>query len=240
VLEKIKVDYKFSRDQINILGQELTAVLVGATKTANFINNITERLNIAEDVTRKIVDEIDKKLFSKIRASLEKVQSEEIKTEVTIPVTPTSKPEEVIDKNDVLAEIENPVPTKPIVSNPARKNVILDAQHNLPEQEKKILISSAAVPSRGPIMNNFKNSFGATSTVPVAPTIPTPIPVTPTMPAIPKISTSIPSTPTIPAAPKPIAQPTQPQPIQSPKPPQAPIPPAPSKYTVDPYREPLE
>ena len=101
------------------------------------------------------------------------------------------------------------------MTNPAGTNTILDAQHNLPEQEKKILISSAAVPSRGPLLGNFKAvTPNPTPTQPVSPIIK---PVTPI---------------------NPISQSKQPEPYT--KPPQAPIPPAPAKYTVDPYREPLE
>jgi hypothetical protein len=144
------------------------------------------------------------------------------------------------DKEKILNEIENPVPTKPIVQNPAGNNPVLDAQHNLPEQEKKILISSAAVPSRGPILGNIKPSFASIpTTIPVAQVTP-PAPEKPVTPTIQPVQ-PLPSQPisqpqqTTPPEPAQPQQPSQPQ-----KPSQAPVPPAPDKYKVDPYREPAE
>lgn len=186
--EKISKENRLNEDQANKLRKGIICILVGIDRKDKFVDKLTT-FNIPQDIAKRIENEVEEKIFSKVKDSLEKVQS---------TATFTTPPEDHPNKEKILSDIENPVPTKPIVQNPAGKNPILDAQHNLPEQEKKILIPSAAVPSRGPILNNFK----------------------------------------IPPIPKP-AQPV-PQPIQPQKPPQAPIPPATTKYTTDPYREPLE
>ncbi len=223
-IDMLTTKYKLSEDQSGKVWDEIIYVLVGLSKKSDLTNRVAA-IGIQQNIVGNIVKAIDEIIFSKVRISLEKIQStisNDAKVATALPTTSTpSHEEENINMNDVLAEIENPTPTKPAVQNPIGKNVILDAQHNLPEQEKKVLIGSSAVPSRGPMLGNFKVQPISRPIQPVSQSIQPIIPVTPPL------------------------QPT-PQPVQAPKAPQAPsapapsVPKAPSKYTVDPYREPLE
>lgn len=228
---------KMSNEQASALNSEVFLILIGMEKYSDLKNNIQQNVaGIGAEAIKTTADEIEKKIFSEIKPML--VEIDEAYNELE----EEGGDDENLSKDNVLNEIENPTPTKPIVSNPAGKNVVLDAQHNLPEVEKKILISSAAVPSRGPILNNFKTSFATTQPVaPIAPVVPT-AQVTPSAPTLPPMPVT-PPIPTIPVTPpaQPIVQPApevKTVPIQPV--PQTPPPPAPKKYTVDPYREPLE
>lgn len=151
--EKITMENKLTKEQANKLREGAISVLIGITKISDFPKQLTAS-GIPQDMTKKITNEVEEKIFNKVRASLEKVQSD--MTSSGANNAPESFMEESLNRENLLSDIENPVPTKPIVLNPAGNNPILDAQHNLPEQEKKILISSAAVPSRGPMLGNFK------------------------------------------------------------------------------------
>jgi hypothetical protein len=213
-------------EQIAFLKTEVFLILIGIENHSDLKTNIQKNVaGLSAENIAKITSDIEKDIFSEIKPLLEEIEKANN--------APEAANEENLNKNDVLNEIENPAPMKPIVSNPAGKNPILDAQHNLPEQEKKILISSAAVPSRGPLLNNIRTNF---NTVPAAPTQPTAPNQVTTKPVVP------------PTPPQPIAQPPQPNPkpeqstspTQPTKPPQTNTPPAPTKYTTDPYREPLE
>ena len=234
-LEAIGESNKLSNEQTSKLGEVFTSVLIGITPIKDFSSKLIAYLSITVDAANKIASEIDQQFFSKVRISLEKAQSK------TMLETHESK-------DTILHDIENPAPVKPIVSNPAGKNPILDAQHNLPEQARKTLISSAAVPSRGPILNSLNTGLGAIQAKPTTPSIPAippspmvPKPITPEVLITQPISKPMPPQPTVPTVPvAPVIPQTPPQPIQPPKPAETPVPPAPNKYTTDPYREPLE
>jgi hypothetical protein len=245
-LSLISQTNKINTEQESAIKSEVFLILIGIENYSDLEVNIQKNVvGIGSESIKNIANDIEKNIFYEIKPLLIEMEKANNESEDKV----TSENEKNLDKGSVLNEIENPVPTKPIVTNPAGKNIVLDAQHNLPAQEKKILISSAAVPSRGPILNNFKNSFAVPPKIPAVPMPPkistlTPVTVpTIAIPSVPKIV----ATPTISTVtPKPIAPPIQPiaQPVQTLKPiqtpPQAPTPPAPTKYTVDPYREPLE
>lgn len=229
---------KLSEEQAYDLKTEVMLVLIGIENYVDLGANIQKNIRGASyDTTVSIVRNINTEIFSEVKSILVEIEKAN-KEAVEIA-------DKSLSKEEVLNDIENPVPAKPAFSkppivNPAGKNPILDAQHNLPEGEKRPLISSAAVPSRGPMLSNFKNNFNAQPIIPKT--------VTQTPPA---------TQPKPIVTPKPLTLPTQtqtypfsqPQQSQRPKPSQAtqpqklsqtPIPPAPEKYTVDPYREPAE
>ena len=204
-LEDIAAEFNISKEDLAQIKSEVMLVVVTAHKTEEIEQTILQIPTIDKQNVKKICDEIIQKII--------------------LPLEAERGIESHPDKGTIIDEIENPTParpsfSKPFVSNPAGQNVVLDAQHNLPEQEKKVLISSAAVPSRGPLIGSVKSTFNPTPTVP---------PISQPKPAAP--------VQTYPFS-------TTPQPTQTPKivltQPKAPIPPAPEKYSVDPYREAAE
>jgi hypothetical protein len=190
-LEGIGKKFNITKTDLQEIKSEAILIILKINKLEALGQNLADKTSLDKQNLQIITREIIDKVISPIE----------------IELTTSKHP----DKDVILDEIENPVPVKPIVQNPAGKNTILDAQHNLPEQAKKVLISSASVPSRGPILGTLKPNV--------------------VLPPTPSVSPAPQQNPVV-------AQPTQPQ-----KPPQAPTPPAPpaqDKYTVDPYREPLE
>ncbi len=198
-------------------------ILIGMQRHSDLAENIKKNvLGISNENTERIANDIENNIFLEIKPQLEEMQKN---------ITDlTQETDETLSKEKVLNDIENPVETKPIVPikvNPAGQNPILDAQHNLPEGEKKVMISSAAVPSRGPMLNNFKSNFGTNAIPSVAPVIP-----------------ATPVKPVVPVTPVNLVTPVTPPSTNS-----GPIirtssnryaPPAPKKYGTDPYREPAE
>lgn len=206
---------KMSSEQASALEAEVFLILMGIERYSDFRANIKENVaGVNIESVNNIADYIEKNIFSEIKLIL--VEMEKASNE-----TKTVEENENLSKESVLHGIENPTPAKPIATSPVWKNPVLDAQHNLPEGEKKILISSAAVPSRGPILGNVGTGFVKTPIapakpyIPTAPVIPKPIPPKPSQPPVQLISQ--------------VQKPplTPPQPIQ----------PAPTKYKIDPYRE---
>lgn len=232
LVEKISTENSLTETASVRLGKEITLTLVGITKKTEFLNKIIS-FGINQNIAKKIESEVEEKIFNKVKESLNKLQNIQINIGPEAPkIEVAEQPMVTESKDEVLKGIENPTPTKPIVQapvkqNPIGNNPILDAQHNLPAQEKKILISSSAVPSRGPILGNFKPIFSPTTNTPEKTPV-APVSATPVAQVAPIAST-----------PKPI-QPTTSPTIQPQKPAQTPIPPAPQKYSVDPYREPTE
>lgn len=152
---------KMTDEQSSELNTEVLLVLVGIENHSDFKTNIQKNVaGIGYENIGDIVKDIENGIFSEVRPLLDEIE--------TANNAAGGDDEEDLNKDSVLHGIENPVPTKPFVQNPAGKNPILDAQHNLPEQERKILISSAAVPSRGPMLNNFKTGFGVAPASPTA------------------------------------------------------------------------
>jgi hypothetical protein len=227
-LGDIANEYQISETDIEVMRGEILLVILDINKPETLEQTLIQKTAIDKQNMGKLCSEINERII--------------------LPLVAERNPENNQDRETVLNDIENPPPTKPIVLNPAGSNPILDAQHNLPEQEKKILISSAAVPSRGPMLGNFGTSFGtAKATVPpitvrlapsttpiVARPATSPIPPTPPISFIPPIqkqSTQPTARPIIP----PVTQPQKP-----PQTPPIPAPPAPDKYKIDPYREATE
>ncbi|HAO64361.1 TPA: hypothetical protein DCQ44_00060 [Candidatus Taylorbacteria bacterium] len=146
---------KLGAEQVSALETEVVLVLVGIENCSDLTANIQKNVvGISSEISKTISDEIEKNIFVEIKALLDDLEA--------INNSSEKESAETLNKDGVLNDIENPIPTKPIIQpkiNPAGTNPILDAQHNLPEGEKKILISSAAVPSRGPILNNVNMGF---------------------------------------------------------------------------------
>ena len=159
------VNNDLTEDQENALKAEVFLTIIGLTNYSDFKTNVQKNLpGVSTETVAAVVVEIDKEIFSEIKSDLLKLNAEIANEKVT------EKKEETLSKESVLNEIENPTPARPSFSKP---NIVLDAQHNLPAQENKVLLSSAAVMSRGPMIGNVKNGFGAQPN-PIKPIAPAP------------------------------------------------------------------
>lgn len=142
-IESVSQVNDLTEEQLSDIKLEILLVLVGIENYTDLKVNIQKNIpNLEHSKTIKIVSYIEENIFLEVKPILVELEKRNSVSS--------------IDKSSILHEIENPIPTKPIVPNPIGNNVVLDAQHNLPEQEKKILISSGAVPSKGPMLGNVK------------------------------------------------------------------------------------
>lgn len=175
--EKLKLIGQTNRltdQQSTALKGEVFLVLAGIENYSDFTMNLRKNVvGVGYETILNTTNDIEKMIFSAVKSEL--IETEKINNEFE------GKVGEDLSRDKVLNDIENPVPAKPTVQNPAGKNVVLDAQHNLPEQEKKILIPSTAVPSRGPMLGNFRNPPTTPTAQPIKPaqTTKSPYPVDP-------------------------------------------------------------
>ncbi len=137
-INKIADKYKVSDIDADKLEGEALLVVINATKPEEFEAMISKRTAIDKQKTKNVSDEV--------------MQT------VVLPLLKQTRPENSSDKESILNDIENPTPVKPIIVNPAGINPLLDGQNNLPEGERKMPISSAAVLSRGPLVGNVKGT----------------------------------------------------------------------------------
>lgn len=94
-VKKIGEKYQLAIDKIGALGNETGMVMLGVTHSRDFIVNLGNRLNVDKETARKIADEINTQIFSKVRESLKKIHGgEEVK--------------EGVEKEEILKEIEKP------------------------------------------------------------------------------------------------------------------------------------
>lgn len=92
--------YNLTVDKIGELADETGLVMLGLTHPKDFIANLAKRLNADKETARKIADEINTQIFSKVRESLKKIHGE---TSDVFP--PTS---DVKAREEILKEIEKP------------------------------------------------------------------------------------------------------------------------------------
>src|SRR3989344_2848406 len=60
-------------DKVGELGDEVGLVMLGITKTGDFIKNLSSRLAVDKEKAKAIAEDINQKVFQQIRASLKKV-----------------------------------------------------------------------------------------------------------------------------------------------------------------------
>ncbi len=123
-------------DQAGSLEIETTLVMIGLEPLANFVTNLQKNLDISIIRAQEIAFDVSENIFKPIRISLQKMNSGE-----------TLKKEEVINRDQVLAEIENPIPNKktvaPVVSNPPQAiEKIEDNKYQQDFAEPKIEITT--------------------------------------------------------------------------------------------------
>ncbi|MBI2628290.1 MAG: hypothetical protein HYW71_02575 [Candidatus Niyogibacteria bacterium] len=74
-LEEIRKKYKLQIDQLGILANETRLVMLGLTHPKDFINNLAEGLELNKEIAKNIAQEINQRIFYKIREELKKMHS---------------------------------------------------------------------------------------------------------------------------------------------------------------------
>jgi hypothetical protein len=109
-------------DKLSIIEDEIFLVVSGLKPAANFVSHIQQRLDIDLDMAQKIGERVNLTIFSRIRHELNAPESPTPAVEGVGTANPT-------ERDNILAEIENPTPsTPPITVNtggPAAPNEII-------------------------------------------------------------------------------------------------------------------
>ena len=160
---------RLTNTEIGALKGEVFLILSGIENYSDFATNIkTNVVDVNPPLLSAVQTDVEKNIFAIVKFDLLDVEKANNSTETE---------QEHPNKDTILHGIENPAPVKPVIVNPAGVNPILDAQHNLPEGEKWVEIgsgkpvassniSSSAVPSRGPMLGNFKSNFNSATPMP--------------------------------------------------------------------------
>jgi hypothetical protein len=91
-LEEIGGRYNLLLDQIGQLEVDTRMLMIGKTKSTKFIETITKNLEISTETAEKIASDINTEIFTSLRESMQKIQSE-------------------AEQSEVAKETEKPVPT---------------------------------------------------------------------------------------------------------------------------------
>lgn len=102
-VKNIGKKYQLHIDKIGALGNETGMVMLGVTHPRDFIPNLSQRLGVAQEIARKIAEEVNTQIFVKVRDSLKKIHG--------VGAAPTQPPkadegEPRLGRDEILKEIE--------------------------------------------------------------------------------------------------------------------------------------
>lgn len=121
-LQEVVVKNHLHIDQGNTLQTNTLLVLLGLEPLVDYVQSLEKDLGISSEQANAVAADVNRLIFSSIRDSLHKIsqeikEQEEIALEVTSPgegVANNSQEEtEDLNKEDILAGIENPAPVSP-------------------------------------------------------------------------------------------------------------------------------
>lgn len=106
-ISRIGESFGLHVDQIGILFQETTYFLLGLETEPEYESNVIRSLNIERDEADKIIAELNDKVFLPIRHLMQKD---------VVAQKPAVDSSAIMNKSDILAEIENPTPVEHPIS----------------------------------------------------------------------------------------------------------------------------
>lgn len=102
-IQEIAKKHLLHIDQTGELADETGLVMLGLTKTDEYISNLKERLGISQQKTAEIAKDIDEQVLRPIKASL--VATSERKME-TARTSEQPEQEEILDREQIMKEID--------------------------------------------------------------------------------------------------------------------------------------
>ncbi len=116
-LQEITERQKLMIDQAGKLEMETTLVMIGLEPLADYIANIGRELELSESRAKEIAMDVSEHIFKPIRESLQKMndnpeieENAEEGSEEEIRFTNSN--EETLNRDQILSEIENPIPNR--------------------------------------------------------------------------------------------------------------------------------
>jgi hypothetical protein len=121
---KIKEKYHLMLDQISTLEVETMLVMIGLEPAEDFVDNLQKNLKIDEEKAINIANNINESVFKRIRHAMMEQDAEQ-------------ENKEILNKDSILWEIENPTPTaQTITQTPKTTSALVETpktQSNIPE-----------------------------------------------------------------------------------------------------------
>lgn len=141
--ETIGEKFNLHIDQIGELDAEIRDILDGVSKPEDFLRAVKERLEVDEKTANNIIQEVNTQVFDFLR---KKIQSQNLADdqsvsslervggfEVEKPEVDTENGVTSADKASILAGVENPQPSVPVMQDSAPTHIhSVDAPTNLP------------------------------------------------------------------------------------------------------------
>lgn len=111
-IKSIAQKFNLLTDKAGILSAEITSILMGTSSRDSLAATIKEKMELSEDESREMATEVSKIIFEDVRESLKNVH------ENPAYGRNAESPHEIINKDDLLASIENPAPSEARVEKP--------------------------------------------------------------------------------------------------------------------------
>lgn len=170
-LEKIGNKYNLMIDQMGQLSADTRMVMLGKERSDKFVDNIAKNLEIPRDTAQNIARDINDEIFSSIRESIRKMQENAVREEVEKHISSIEKAgnmkiekapqssspqynDKAFDREKVLKEIENPVPTRDFVEHLIENHTPESIQTEKPEQKPQF------IPQNPPKQNTEEKKYG--------------------------------------------------------------------------------
>ncbi len=146
IIEDIGGKYRLTVDKMGDLSNEIRVLMLGTTEPKDFISSIARRLEVDKKTAHDITEEVNEKIFSKIRDSLKKIhniadeeESDDSEREIKAPATEATKPiespstqySESLSREDILKGIEEPEPTPVPTEVPKKEPVSMETDKEL-------------------------------------------------------------------------------------------------------------
>ncbi len=192
-LFEISKKYKLTYEQLGVLEMETTLVLIGMTHPKDYITDLSEHLPIKSDALSSMVDEIKKQVFDPIHTTLmgiyqgptnESTETQEAKN------SEIKKAEEtILQKAGISINTESVTTVTPTVRNTENRQAMLEGIEN-PQKSNPVVLNEGST---------WKQSLA--SSIPVAKSAVSEIPVPKAPYAISKVQETIVSKQATPATP---------------------------------------
>ena len=215
-------------EKTGYVAEEIGGLILGVTKPQQFAVSLQKRLQVPEDIAKKIASEINHQIFFPLREALKQTHEFDIS-------------EEAIQKgSDSIAPRPALRPTpQQSVPQPSTRPTLAPAAPQPPAQQKPVIAQPVSIPQK---------TFSPPQPIPQAPAPRPPLIPPKPQPAATPISAKVPpidlrtQKPIVLPRP-PVIPPTIPKPLETPQPVTGnqPLPPPAKKYeNRDPYKEPIE
>ncbi len=192
IVEKIGAKFKLHIDQMGSLDAEIGDVLLGFSKSSEFINNTIKRLEINESLANQIATEVNKEIFATIKSNL---QTQTESNELTISSIEQAgnfrvekeAPEQTnntvtpADRARILAGVEDPqTPTSaqtsnfstPLVSGSSSGQKSSSESENYTEPLVDYLLANPIAQSEKKVTVETKDTVPQAKIAPAVPVVP--------------------------------------------------------------------